>query len=30
LPTIDTEEQKATLSTSLFTICTDIPGLPPL
>jgi hypothetical protein len=30
LPTIDTEEPKAPLSTSLFTICTDIPGLPPL
>jgi hypothetical protein len=30
LPTIDTAEPKAPLSTSLFTICTDIPGLPPL
>jgi hypothetical protein len=30
LPTIDTDEPKAPLSTSLFTICTDIPGLPPL
>jgi hypothetical protein len=30
LPTIDTDEPKAPLSTSLFSVCTDIPGLPPL
>lgn len=30
LPTIDTDEPKAPLSTSLFTVCTDIPNLPDL
>jgi hypothetical protein len=30
LPTIDTDEPKAPKSTSLFSVCTDIPGLPPL